>query len=128
MEIEVRQDNGMYANAKVKVVTPEIPSVVYKNGWKPDETVSYEKCRALRTKPTGNSIKQETPNFNQGDTVEAYVKLPDNQVHCWAKATIRDIKSGFVVVDGTDELQFTDIVPVDDCRTLDATFTLFSRK
>jgi hypothetical protein len=84
MEIEVRQQDGVFATAFVEKVTPDGISVSYEGGWKEDETVPFEQCRAVL------SPSSPLTNIKQGDTIDALIKR--NDISVWQKVKVKDIK------------------------------------
>lgn len=92
MEIEVKQPSGVFVKAYVKAISSESLEVTYEGGWKPDETVSYDDCRAAIVKD-GQTVNT---NLKPNDQVEAYMKQPGTEFSAWQKAKVRDIKVCFL--------------------------------
>lgn len=81
----MRQTDGVYAKALVEKVTSDGISVSYEGGWRADETVPFEQCRAVLSQPS------PVNNLKAGDVVDALFKR-DGDVLVWQKAKVRDIK------------------------------------
>lgn len=86
MEIEVRQPEGFYAKAFVQSLSENGVTVAYERDWKPNETVGFDRCRALM------SDKPPTADFKVGDTIEVYFRKGNQPAEFWQKAKLRDIK------------------------------------
>jgi fragile X mental retardation protein len=116
MEIEVRQQDGVFATAFVEKVTPDGISVSYEGGWKEDETVPFEQCRAVL------SPSSPLTNIKQGDTIDALIKR--NDISVWQKVKVKDIKGSFAVVESIEGPQANEIVSFDRCRDIGKASTL----
>ncbi|KAJ1356731.1 Synaptic functional regulator fmr1 [Parelaphostrongylus tenuis] len=108
MEIEVNID-GVYYPALADRISADEKSleVTYPGGWRPQESVSLANCRVLQAK---SSLQ-----IRKGDTIEALFEQANGQTG-WQRATVREIKADFIVVDSIDGPHHTDVVAASKCR------------
>ncbi|KAI6227189.1 Agenet-like domain-containing protein [Aphelenchoides besseyi] len=118
MEIEVRQQNNLYANAVVRKLNESGIHVSYEGQWKNDETVPFDQCRAV--------LRPETtkPEFKKNDVIEACFQAKGQPCRLWQKVRINDVRGDFVVVEDAEKPGNNDVTPVDSCRSLGQTTTL----
>jgi hypothetical protein len=86
MEIEVRQDDGLYAKARIQKISEANVIVSYPNQWKQSEEVSYDRIRAVLTE------SQPKCDFKRGETFEAYFKKGNQPTEMWQEVKLRDNK------------------------------------
>ncbi|KAL6737927.1 hypothetical protein Aduo_011529 [Ancylostoma duodenale] len=80
----------------------------YPGDWRPRESVSFANCRVLQA-TTSHPI-------HKGDVIEALFQQQNGQTG-WQKASVREIKADFIVVDSVDGPQHTDVVAANKCRS-----------
>ncbi|TKR81127.1 hypothetical protein L596_015059 [Steinernema carpocapsae] len=108
MEIEVKHGNA-YLKAFFKSIANDVVSVEYENGQNCSKStqVPLSDCRVP---PTQKLLKPLAPS----DCVETFAKLKDEEVYGWRKATVREIKGDFAVVEF--DSKESDIVACEKCR------------
>ncbi|KAE9419113.1 hypothetical protein Angca_002254, partial [Angiostrongylus cantonensis] len=108
MEIEVNID-GVYYPALADRISADEKSLeaTYPGGWRPQESVSLVNCRVLQAK---SSLK-----IRKGDVIEALFEQANGQTG-WQRASVREIKADFIVVDSIDGPHHTDVVAANKCR------------
>ncbi|VIO99991.1 KH domain containing protein [Brugia malayi] len=110
MEIEVRQDNGLFYKAFVKSIKTDTVIVSYGNDAKIEE-VKFDDCRL-----PPRSGKAET--LKVGDTVEALMKQEDDAVFGWQIAKIKELKGDLAAIESVEGPHHMDIVSLEHIRTL----------
>ncbi|KJH48440.1 KH domain protein [Dictyocaulus viviparus] len=108
MDIEVNID-GVYYPAFAERLSADEKTLEtsYPGGWRPRESVSLVSCRVLQA-------KSSLP-IHKGDIIEALFEQSNGQAG-WQKASVREIKADFIVVDSIDGPQHTDVVAANKCR------------
>lgn len=114
MEIEVRQNTGVYFKAFVRSIKPDCIIVSYDNDSTQTDEVKFEDCRLPPRAPkvSENALKV-------GDVVEALMKQkdPENAMG-WQKAKIRELKGELAAVESTEGPSQMDIVVFERLRPL----------
>ncbi|WKY08219.1 hypothetical protein Q1695_007594 [Nippostrongylus brasiliensis] len=108
MNIEVNID-GVYYPATAERLSKDESSleVSYPGDWRPKEAVSFPNCRVLQA--------QSSHAIHKGDTIEALFEQTNGQCG-WQRASVREIKAEFIVVDSIEGPQHTDVVAANKCR------------
>ncbi|KHJ76183.1 hypothetical protein OESDEN_24197, partial [Oesophagostomum dentatum] len=89
----------------------------YPGDWRPRESVSFANCRVLQA-TTSHPI-------HKGDIIEALFQQQNGQAG-WQKASVREIKADFIVVDSVEGPQHTDVVAANKCRSNGAQYLRIS--
>lgn len=114
MEIEVRQNSGVYYKAFVKSIKEDSILVTYDNESKQTEEVQFEDCR-LAPRPA----KPGEMTLKVGDIVEALMKQSDSDnVMGWQKAKIKELRGELAAVESTEGPSRMDIVSFERIRIL----------
>ncbi|PIO65100.1 KH domain protein [Teladorsagia circumcincta] len=79
----------------------------YPGDWRPRESVNFSNCRVLQA--------QSSHPIHKGDVIEALFEQTNGQSG-WQKASVREIKADFIVVDSVEGPQHTDVVAANKCR------------
>ncbi|KAK5978491.1 KH domain protein [Trichostrongylus colubriformis] len=108
MNVEVNID-GVYYPAIAERISNEGNSLEasYPGDWRPRESVSFANCRVLQA--------QSSHPIHKGDVIEALFEQSNGQSG-WQKASVREIKADFIVVDSVEGPQHTDVVAANKCR------------
>lgn len=111
MEIEVRQNTGVYFKAFVKSIKNESIAVSYDGDSVHTEEVKYEECRfpPRCTKFSAGSLKV-------GDIIEALMKQDEDKVFGWQKARIKELRGELAAVESVEGPGRMDIVPFERLR------------
>ncbi|CAJ0604519.1 unnamed protein product [Cylicocyclus nassatus] len=109
MNIEVNID-GVYYPATAERISEDEKSLEtsYPGDWRPRESVGFANCRVLQ------AITSQP--IHKGDVIEALFQQQNGQSG-WQKATVREIKADFIVVDSAEGPQHTDVVAANKCRS-----------
>ncbi|VDM61302.1 unnamed protein product [Angiostrongylus costaricensis] len=101
--------DGVYYPAFADRISADEKSLeaTYPGGWRPQESVNLANCRVLQAK---SSLK-----IRKGDVIEALFEQANGQIG-WQKASVREIKADFIVVDSIDGPHHTDVVAANKCR------------
>uniref|UniRef100_A0A7I4Y1A5 DUF2213 domain-containing protein n=1 Tax=Haemonchus contortus TaxID=6289 RepID=A0A7I4Y1A5_HAECO len=117
MNVEVNID-GVHYPALAERISKEGNSLEtsYPGDWRPRETVNVANCRVLQA--------QSSHPIHKGDVIEALFEQTNGQSG-WQRASVREIKADFIVVDSVEGPQHTDVVAANKCRN-GAVYTQFS--
>lgn len=115
MEIEVRQNNGVFLKAFVKLIKNESIVVSYDGDSAHAEEVKYEECRF-----PPRSAKFLPGSLKVGDITEALMKQDDEKVFGWQKARIKELRGELAAVESVEGPSRMDIVPFERLRLLSA--------
>lgn len=112
MEIEVKQNNGVFYKAAVKSIKADSIAVSYGNDSNRIDEVKFEDCR-LPPRPA----KAGEMTLKVGDTIEALMKQDEN-IMGWQKSRIKELKGELAAVESIEGPPQMDIVSFERIRTL----------